>query len=120
SLEQQFGEVIAMRRRAAEQGDRSAFLNADAQVRDIRARATTVVKQTTGDQRYTDVNYVFPTFITTHMPIGLLGLMIAAIFAAAMSASAGELNALATATIIDFYRRHFVTEATDEHYLTVP
>jgi SSS family solute:Na+ symporter len=62
---------------------------------------------------------VFPTFITTRMPIGLVGLMIAAIFAAAMSASGGELNALATATIIDFYRRHFVTEATDRHYLTV-
>jgi SSS family solute:Na+ symporter len=48
-----------------------------------------------------------------------VGLMIAAIFAAAMSASAGELNALATATIIDFYRRHFVTDATDRHYLRV-
>jgi solute:Na+ symporter, SSS family len=53
------------------------------------------------------------------MPIGLMGLLIAAIFAAAMSASAGELNALATATIIDFYRRHFVKEATDRHYLLV-
>ena len=60
--------------------------------------------EATGDERYTDVNYVFPTFITTHMPIGLVGLMIAAIFAAAMSASGGELNALATATIIDFYQ----------------
>jgi Na+/proline symporter len=65
------------------------------------------------------VNYVFPTFITTQMPIGLVGLMIAAIFAAAMSASGGELNALATATIIDFYRRHFVTQASDTHYLAV-
>ena len=45
--------------------------------------------------------------------------MIAAIFAAAMSASGGELNALATATIIDFYRRHFVKEASDAHYLRV-
>ena len=53
------------------------------------------------------------------MPIGLVGLMIAAIFAAAMSASAGELNSLATATIIDFYRRHFVKDATDTHYLNV-
>ena len=53
------------------------------------------------------------------MPIGLVGLMIAAIFAAAMSASGGELNALATATIIDFYRRHFVKEASDAHYLRV-
>ena len=62
---------------------------------------------------------MFPTFITTHMPIGLVGLMIAAIFAAAMSASGGELNALATATVIDFYRRHFVKDATDAHYVFV-
>ena len=53
------------------------------------------------------------------MPLGLVGLMIAAIFAAAMSASGGELNALATATVIDFYRRHFVTTASDTHYLRV-
>jgi len=62
---------------------------------------------------------VFPTFITTRLPIGLVGLMIAAIFAAAMSASGGELNALATATIIDFYRRHWMTSATESHYLAV-
>ena len=85
----------------------------------IRGRASEIVKQTTGDTRYTDVNYVFPTFITTRMPIGLVGLMIAAIFAAAMSASAGELNSLASATVIDFYRRHFVKDATDTHYLNV-
>src|SRR6185503_7464920 len=59
------------------------------------------------------------TFITTRMPVGLVGLMIAAIFSAAMSASAGELNSLATATVIDFYRRHFVREAPDSHYLNV-
>ena len=53
-----------------------------------RRAPSTIVKETTGDTRYTDVNYVFPTFITTRMPIGLVGLMIAAIFAAAMSASA--------------------------------
>jgi solute:Na+ symporter, SSS family len=55
----------------------------------------------------------------TWMPVGLVGLMIAAIFTAAMSASGGELNALATATIIDFYRRHFVKTASDRHYLRV-
>ena len=97
----------------------TAFLASDARVKDIRAKAASVVKDVTGDQRYNDVNYVFPTFITTRMPIGLVGLMIAAIFAAAMSASGGELNALATATVIDFYRRHFVKEATDSHYLLV-
>jgi Na+/proline symporter len=119
SLEQQFGAAIEARRQAAGQADRAAFLAAEQRVKDIRAQAVAIVKETTGDGRYNDVNYVFPTFITTRMPIGLVGLMIAAIFAAAMSASAGELNSLATATIIDFYRRHFVTTASDAHYLRV-
>ena len=117
ALERDFAAGLANRRRAAEAGDRQAFVAADDGVRAIRARAVEIVKSTTGDARFTDVNYVFPTFITTHMPIGLTGLMIAAIFAAAMSSSAGELNALSTSTIIDFYKRHFVTEADDAHYL---
>jgi SSS family solute:Na+ symporter len=118
-LERRFGAAIDARRAAATRNDRDAFLASDTQVREIRGQAAGIVKAVTGDERYNDVNYVFPTFITTHMPIGLVGLMIAAIFAAAMSASGGELNALATATIIDFYKRHFVTAATDEHYLKV-
>jgi Na+/proline symporter len=119
ALERQFGDAIASRKAAAASDDRDAFLASDARVREIRGQAATLVKEATGDQRYNDINYVFPTFITTRMPIGLVGLMIAAIFAAAMSASGGELNALATATIIDFYRRHFVKHASDRHYLTV-
>jgi Na+/proline symporter len=53
------------------------------------------------------------------MPVGLVGLMIAAIFAAAMSSIAAELNSLATATVIDVYRRYFRKEASDPHYLMV-
>jgi Na+/proline symporter len=118
-LERQFDQTIEVRRQAALQGDRAAFLAADERVREIRSLAQTLVRKTTGEAQYTDVNYVFPTFIMTRMPIGLVGLMIAAILAAAMSTASGELNALATATIIDFYRRHFVTDATDAHYLNV-
>jgi SSS family solute:Na+ symporter len=118
-LQQAFDAEIAARREAAARNDRAAFLASDSRVKDIRAKAADLVREASGDERYNDVNYVFPTFITTHMPIGLVGLMIAAIFAAAMSASGGELNALATATIIDFYRRHFVTAAGDTHYLLV-
>lgn len=51
------------------------------------------------------------------MPMGVVGLIIAAIFAAAMSSISAELNALATASTIDFYRRHFRKEATDKHYV---
>ena len=119
ALERDFSRAFETRRDAATRGDRDAFLAGDARVKAIRAQAAGLVRQTTGDRRYDDVNYVFPTFITTRMPIGLVGLMVAAILVAAMSASGGELNALATATIIDFYRRHWVTTAADDHYLRV-
>jgi SSS family transporter len=118
-LQHDFDRAFAARREAAARNDRSAFLASDARVKDIRERAVGLVQQATGDQRYNDVNYVFPTFITTRMPVGLVGLMVAAIFVAAMSASGGELNALATATIIDFYRRHWVPAAPEAHYLRV-
>ncbi len=66
-----------------------------------------------------DVNYVFPTYLITYVPAGLLGLLIAVIFAAAMSSLDSELTALTSATVIDFYRRYFKREATDQHYLFV-
>ena len=118
-LQQAFDREIAARREAALRADRASFVASDARLKDIRAKASGIVKSATGDASYNDVNYVFPTFITTQMPIGLVGLMIAAIFAAAMSASGGELNALATATVIDFYKRHFVKDGTDSHYVFV-
>jgi solute:Na+ symporter, SSS family len=119
SLQQSFDDAVVARRQAALRADRGAFVASDARVKDIRTQASGLVRSATGDDSYSDVNYVFPTFITTQMPIGLVGLMIAAIFAAAMSASGGELNALATASVIDFYRRHFVKDATDAHYVIV-
>jgi solute:Na+ symporter, SSS family len=98
---------------------RARFLASQQTVTDTRRRAAGVVRDVTGDARYNDVNYVFPTFITTILPVGLTGLMIAAIFAAVMSSVSSELNSLSTATIIDFYRRHFRKEASQAHYLAV-
>jgi Na+(H+)/acetate symporter ActP len=95
------------------------FVASEARVKDTRTKAASLVKDVTGDPKYNDVNYVFPTFVTTKLPVGLVGLIIAAIFAAAMSASAGEMNALATATVIDVYRRHIKKAAPDAHYLLV-
>jgi Na+/proline symporter len=85
---------------------------------DVRKRASDLVKNETG-KPLNDVNYVFPTFVTTYAPAGVIGLIIAAIFAAAMSSISAELAALSTATVIDFYRRHFRPEAPDAHYLMV-
>jgi SSS family transporter len=94
-----------------------AFRAANGRVAELRGRATALVREVTGDRTYSDVNYVFPTYVTANLPIGLVGLFIAAVFAAAMSSIAAELNALSTATIIDFYRRHMRPAATDAHYL---
>jgi solute:Na+ symporter, SSS family len=98
---------------------RGEFRRQDEEVRTVRGEAIALVRKTTGDASYSDVNYVFPTFITKHMPIGLPGLLIAAILAAAMSTISGELNSLSTATVIDFYRRFVRAEASDAHFLWV-
>ena len=72
-----------------------------------RREATEFVKETNNDDAFNDVNYVFPVFVIQNMPIGIVGLIIAAILAAAMSSVAAELNSLATASTMDFYKRHF-------------
>ena len=97
----------------------SEFKRQDAETRAVRSEAIALVRKSTGDAAYSDVNYVFPTFITEHMPIGLPGLLVAAILAAAMSTISGELSALSTATVIDFYRRFVRAEASDAHFLRV-
>ena len=84
-----------------------------------RSPATRSTRTSRAIRRRADVNYVFPTFVTTRMPIGLVGLIIAAIFAAAMSSIAAELNSLATATVIDVYQRLLKPTASDAHYLRV-
>jgi len=64
-----------------------------------------------------DVNYIIPHFVLNELPIGLTGLFIAAVIAAAMSAVAGELTALSTATVIDHYRRWMNPRADDANLL---
>jgi len=98
---------------------RAEFRRQEAETRAVRSEALTLVRESTGDATYNDVNYVFPTFITSHMPIGLPGLLVAAILAAAMSTISAELSALSTATVIDFYRRFARPEASDAHFLRV-
>jgi len=66
-----------------------------------------------------DVNYVIPRFVRDHLPVGLAGLFIAAVIAAAMNAISGELNSLSTTTTIDFYRRWIRNDGPDSHFLKV-
>ncbi len=120
--------AMAQAEGAAHEEARDRFRAATAEMQAIRGKAAAIVQDVTGEAGYgdktgdtpkPDVNYVFPTFVTTRLPQGLVGLIIAAIFAAAMSATAGELSATATATVMDIYKRLLNTSASDAHYLTV-
>jgi Na+/proline symporter len=84
----------------------------------IRGGALQLAQLITGKPA-SDVNYIIPRFVLDHLPIGLAGLFIAAVIAAAMNAISGELNSLSTTSVIDFYRRWFKPEASDAHYLVV-
>jgi solute:Na+ symporter, SSS family len=133
ALEERFALAAAERGKAAEllvasrHGARSAanafaevgFNSWDQEVKTVRASALALVRDVSGDTAYNDVNFVFPTFVTTYLPVGLVGLIIAAIFAAAMSTISAELASLSTSTVIDFYRRWIRTEADDRHFLFV-
>jgi Na+/proline symporter len=113
---------VRARRAGDEPGEeraRAEYVVADGRFNTTRLRGVALVRADGGDSNFTDVNYVFPTFVVAQMPAGVVGLIIAAIFAAAMSSISAELNALATATTIDFYRRHYRPEADDRHYVRV-
>ena len=115
-------QMMAARRSgaaAAITDTRERFVDSQARVAEVRTGAVDLVREVSGDTAYTDVNYVFPTFITTQLPVGLVGLLIAAVLAAAMSSIAAELNALSATSVMDFYRRRFKPDATDRHYLFV-
>jgi SSS family solute:Na+ symporter len=123
ALEAEFDEVHEARRAAAERliaaraegtgtEEAIALRTLDAAVSDVRARAQEAAS-------VNDTNYIIPTFILNELPIGLVGLLIVAILLAATDSIAGELSALSTATVIDFYRRWVKPEAADAHYLKV-
>lgn len=94
------------------------FRQREAQVQSVRTEALDLASQVTG-QPSRDVNYIIPRFVLDHLPIGLAGIFIAAILAAAMNAVAAELNSLATASVVDFYKRWVRNEASDAHFLNV-
>ena len=84
---------------------------------DTRREAAALAAQATGDaNRVNDTNYIFLHFVTKYMPAGIVGLLMAAILAAAMSTISAEVNSLATVTVVDIYRR-IKTDGSDLHYL---
>ena len=95
-----------------------AFRAAERRVTDVREEAIAMAGRVTGESAR-DVNYIMPHFVLNELPLGLAGIFLAAVMAAAMSSIAAELNSLSTATVIDFYRRWVRPQASDAHFLRV-
>ncbi len=127
AIEQRYEAAFARRKAAAEEyvrsrdgadpATRQAIVNRFQSAEHDLNAAHAAGEQLVGKD-FDDTNYIFLSFVTHYLPAGLVGLLIAVIFSAAMSSTSGEINALATVTVIDIYRRHINRSAPDHHYLT--
>lgn len=95
---------------------RQRILDLRQEERTLRDSVKTLIKTAAPDADVRDRDYAFLTFVMNNLPRGLVGFLLAVIFSAAMSSSSSELNALATTTMIDIYRRQIRPDDTDEHY----
>ncbi len=85
--------------------------------RELRNEAKTIIKKSDSRIETNDKDYVFIHFILNYLPRGLIGLLLAVILSAAMSSTASELNALASTTAVDIYKRNLKTEKDDAHFV---
>lgn len=87
----------------------------DQELDTLRSKAKALIAKAGGETK--DDDYIFITWIINYLPIGLVGLLLAVIFSAAMSSTAAELNALASTTTVDMYKRNKQNDENERHYL---
>lgn len=121
-LQTRFDDVFARKRDgmhavAAGTADAQQLLRLDGEARGIRDETRKVLEQSGASPKSKDSDYVFITFVLQHLPHGVVGLLVAVIFCATMSATAATLNALGSTTAVDFYRPLIRPEASDHHYV---
>ena len=122
--QEQFSQALAERERSALKfldepsipTNRTAFIESDAECKFYRDQQIVSLKRQDGTVR-NDTNYVLPYFVLNELPTGIIGLIIAAIFAAAFSSMDSGLNSLSASTTIDWYQRLRKGTGSDNHYL---
>lgn len=116
-LSARYDESFSARKAAAESGNLDAFQAEHRKFEAVRAAAQKEAARVRGESRFNDTNYIFLRYVIRYLPAGLAGLIMAAIFAAAMSTISAEVNSLATVTVIDVYKRFLRPGRSDGHYL---
>ncbi|HMD00096.1 MAG TPA: sodium:solute symporter, partial [Ferruginibacter sp.] len=84
-----------------------------ATIHSSRALFSKVMERALPDDKPKDANYIFMHFVNDHLPVGLIGLVIAIIFLAAWGSIAAALNSLAACTVVDFHKRFFVKDESN-------
>jgi SSS family solute:Na+ symporter len=97
----------------------TALRETEQQAASVRKEALTTIKKADPTADVNDTNYIFLYFVVNNLPKGLIGLLIAMIFLAAWGSIAAALNSLCSTSVIDLYKRMWVTDASDEHYYKV-
>lgn len=97
---------------------RTKVQEADKKNKAIRKEVTVLMEKNNASADINDTNYIFLTFVTQQLPVGIIGLLIAIIFLAAMGSTASGLNSLASTTVVDFYKRIFKKEGSEAVYLS--
>ena len=85
----------------------------------IRKEAIGLIQENNPDSDGNDTNFIFLSFVLTFLPAGLIGLVLAAILSASMSSTSAELNALASTSVMDIYKRMIYDKGKEKHYLIV-
>lgn len=119
AIEQRYQDALTERRTAAGAYVAAATPESKRAFQDAHRKAESVRKEAIAlaGPGFNDTNYIFLTFVTKYLPAGLVGLLLAAIFGAAITTVSGELNSLATVSVIDIYRRFVNPNADDNHFL---
>ena len=112
-----YGMVSGNKRIDDRQRNLKTFVEAEHEFAQSRRQGLNIVEKLHGGKKYDDTNYIFLSFVKSYLPVGLIGLVIGVIFSASMGSTSGEINALATVSVIDIYRRYLVRNRSDRHYL---
>ena len=93
------------------------ILDLEDEMVEVREDVKALVKSNNPTAEINDKDYIFMSYVMDYLPHGIIGLLFAVMFSAAMSSTASELNALASTTTVDLYKRSMVKNKTDYHYL---
>ena len=93
------------------------ILDLEDEMMEVREDVKALVKSNNPTAEINDKDYIFMSYVMDYLPHGIIGLLFAVMFSAAMSSTASELNALASTTTVDLYKRSMVKNKTDYHYL---